>query len=387
MQAVILAAGEGYRLRPFTANKPKVMIKVANKPILEFVVEALASAGIRDIVMVVGYKRSRIMDYFKDGKDWNVSIKYAIQEQQIGTAHALKQAEPLIEDKEFLVLAGDNIVDHKTVERLEKPWTLAYKVSDEPSKYGVLITENGRVRGIVEKPDSPISNLINVGVYCFGKDVFNWIENRRDLVDVINAMIDGGYEFECVEANIWMDIVYPWDILRVNDFAMTFSGKVVAGKVERATLVGDIHVGSGSVIRSNSYIRGPCILGENCEIGPNVVIMPSTSIGNNVKIGAFCYVENCVIGDGVIIGPNCYLKDCVIDDGCLIGPNCSVVSGDIEIKIAGEYHSVKTGAFVGENCEIGANVVMDAGTVLGNRVRVSNLKHIRGMIPDSSTIM
>jgi len=387
MQAVILAAGEGYRLRPFTLNKPKVMIKIANKPILEYVVEALSSAGIRDLVLVVGYRKSRVMDYFGDGSRWNVNIEYAVQEQQIGTAHALKQAEKLVKCEEFIVLAGDNIVDARTIEKLEKKWTLAYKTSEEVSKYGVLIVKDSKVKKIVEKPREPVSNLINTGVYRFGIEIFEWIEDKKDLIEVINEMINSGYEFECVKAGLWMDIVYPWNVLEVNDFAIAFSGKTVAGKIEDATIVGSISVGSGSVIRANSYVKGPCIIGKNCEIGPNAVIMPTTSVGNNVKIGALCYIENCVIGNNVIIYPNCYLKDCVIDDGCVIGPNVSAISDKFELKIGEEFCSAKAGAFLGENCEVNAGVVMEAGTILGNYVRVAHLKKISGIIPDSSTIL
>ena len=387
MQAVILAAGEGQRLRPFTANKPKVMIKVANKPILEYVVEAVRDAGILDIVMVVGYKKSRIMDYFGDGSKWNVKIEYAIQRQQLGTAHALKQAEELIRDDKFLVLSGDNIVDSETIKRVNEPWTLAYKEAEEPSKYGVIVVSNGIIKEIIEKPEKPVSNLINVGIYCFTPEIFERIGDMTDLVSVINSMIEDGYEFKCVRANTWIDVVYPWDILKVNDFAMKFSGKVMAGKIEEAKIIGDVSIGKNTIIRGNVYVRGPVVIGENCEIGPNAVIMPSTSIGDNVKIEAFSYVENSVIGDNVIISPSSYIKDSVIDRGCVIGPNLTALSDFTEIKVGDEHHRVKTGVFVGEGCNIGANVIAEAGAVVGNNVRITSLKVVRGVIPDDTIIM
>ncbi len=387
MQAVVLAAGEGQRLRPFTANKPKVMIKVANKPILEYVIESLRDVGIMDIVIVVGYKRSRIMDYFGNGSRWNVKIKYAVQHQQLGTAHALKQAEQYVNDEEFLVLAGDNIVDSRTIKKVNRPWTLAYKEAEEPSKYGVVITSNGRVERIIEKPEEPVSNLVNTGIYCFTSDIFKMIGDQTDLVSVINSMIEEGYDFSCVKAEVWVDIVYPWDIIKVNDFAMRFSGKRVAGKIEQANIIGDVSIDRNTVVRGNTYIRGPVIIGENCEIGPNTVIMPSTSIGDNVKIGAFSYIENSVIGDNVIISPGSFIKDSVIDRGCIIKPNFTALSDSAEIKIGDEYHRVKTGVFIGEGCNIGANVVAEAGTVIGNNVRISSLKTVRGIIPDNSVIV
>ena len=386
MQAVILAAGEGQRLRPFTANKPKVMIKVANKPILEYVVEALRDAGILDIIMVVGYKRSRIMSYFGNGSKWGVRIEYAVQEKQVGTAHALKQAEKLIRDDEFLVLAGDNIVDSETIKRVNEPWTLAYKRAEEPSKYGVLIVSSGKVEKIVEKPEEPVSNLVNTGIYCFTPEIFEKIE-EIDLTSVVNSMIEEGYEFRCVEANVWVDIVYPWDIVKVNDFAMSFSGKVLAGKVEDSKIVGDVSIGKNSIIRGNVYIKGPVVIGENCEIGPNAVIMPSTSIGDNVKIGAFCYVDNSVVGNNVIIAPNSFVRDSVIDSGTKIDPNFVALSDFAEIKVGEEWCKAKAGVFISENCSIGAGVVAKAGTVIGNNVRIAPLKVVSGFIPDDSVVL
>ena len=387
MKAVILAAGEGQRLRPFTANKPKVMIKVANKPILEYVVEALRDAGIRDIVMVVGYKRRKIMDYFGDGSKWNVRIEYVVQENQLGTAHALKQAEGYVEDK-FIVLAGDNIVDSKTISKIEEPWTLVYKISEDPSKYGVIIMSDNKVERIIEKPKEPISNIVNTGIYCFTSEIFDIIGNETDLVSVVNRMIvEKGYEFKCIEANVWLDVVYPWDIVKVNSIAMMFSGKVTAGKVENAQIIGDVSIGENTVIRGNVYIRGPVIVGKNCEIGPNSVIMPSTSIGNNVKIGPFTYIENSVISDNVILGPNCYIKDSVIDRGCVIEAGFTALSGQAEVKVNNEIHKIKTGIFMGENCEIGAKVVAEPGTLIGNNAKISPLKVVRGTIPDNSLIV
>ena len=383
MQAVILAAGEGQRLHTFTANKPKVMIKVANKPILEFVVNALKDAGIQDIIMVVGYKRHRIMEYFGDGKNFGVRIRYAFQDQQLGTAHALKQAEDLIEGDEFLVLAGDNIVDSKSIQALRKIWSVSYKVSDEPTKYGVLITENGKVKEIVEKPKEPISNLVNTGMYRFGKEVFDWIGDKTDLISVINEMIKNGYEFRCVEANLWMDIVYPWDIIRVNELAMK-PAKILAGKIERATVI-ESCIGRNSIVRAGAYVKNS-LIGENCEIGENSVVK-SSSIGNNVKIGGLCYIENSVICDNVTIEANCFIKDSVIDRGCVIEPKFTALSGLAEIRIGNEIHRVKAGVFIGERCEIEANVVAKAGTVIGNDVRVASSKVVSGFIPDNTRVL
>ncbi len=386
MQAVVLAAGEGQRLRPFTANKPKVMIKVANKPILEYVIEALKNAGIHDIVLVVGYKRSRIIDYFGSGEKWGVKIRYAVQEQQLGTAHALKQAEKFVESDELIVVSGDNIFDSKTVEMLKEPWMMAFKKSDEPTKYGIVVTKNGVVEEILEKPKEAVGNLVNVGIYRFGREIFREIDGELDLVSVINKMIKKGYTFRCVEAQLWMDIVYPWDILKVNDLVMNFTGKIIGGVVKGAKIIGNVIVGKGSIIEAGAVIEGPVIIGDYCRIGANSVIRGSTSIGDGCTIGALSYIENSVIGENVSIGSGACIVDSVIDRGCRIDPKFTAISDVAKIKVD-NIHSIKFGAFIGEMCEIGSGVVAEAGAIIGNKVKVKPLKTLRESIPDCSLIV
>ena len=388
-QAVVLAAGEGQRLRPFTATKPKVMIKVANKPILEYVVSALKAAGIFDIIMVVGYRKERIMDYFGDGSKFGVKISYAFQNQQLGTAHALKQAEDMVDDS-FILLPGDNIIDTSTVKSaITEPYVLVYKRVREISKYGAVVLENGRIKEIVEKPKEEISYLANTGIYSLDREVFEKIGEVTSIVEVLNRMIDEGYRIRGVECSgKWYDVVYPWDILRVNDLAMEFEGKRVGGKVEPGvTIYGNVVVGDGSVIRSGSYIRGPVVVGNNCEIGPNTVIFPSTSIGDNVSIGPFSVISNSVVGDSVKLGSNCHVEDSVIDSGTVVSSHFAVISDETEVVVGGELHRIRAGVFIGEDCSVGAGVSSEPGSVVGNRVRVSSLRVLRGNIPDDSTVL
>lgn len=384
MQAAVLAAGEGQRLRPFTVNKPKVMIKIGNKPVLEYVIESLREAGIRDIVLVVGYRRTRVMDYFGDGSRWNVNIEYAIQEKQLGTAHALKQAEKFLSD-DFVVVSGDNIFDAETLKRLEK-WSVAFKRADEVSKYGVLEVVEGKVRRVVEKPEKPISALINTGIYRFGSEIFEFINDITDIPTVINRMIEAGYEFLAIEAEKWLDIVYPWDILKINEIAMDFRGVTVSGKIDDAEIVGDVSIGANSIVKHGAFIRD-ALVGKNCEIGQNTIIKGRTSIGDNVRIGALCYIENSVIGDNVVVGPQSYIKDSVIDNGCVIGAKFTTISDQASVIVEGEVHEIEAGAFIGENCSVGSNVVIEEGSIIGNRCKISPGKVVSGRIPDDSMVV
>ncbi|RLF52886.1 MAG: nucleotidyl transferase, partial [Thermoplasmata archaeon] len=191
-EAIILAAGEGKRLRPFTEDMPKVMLPIANKPILEYVINALAENKIDNIVIVVGYKKESIMSYFGNGSKWNINIEYAIQEKQLGTAHALLQAESFIKGNEFIVLPGDNVIDKESISRLisfSSP-ALIIEESEIPSKYGVIEMEENFIKKIVEKPKSAESNLISTGIYKFETNVFDLIkdcvkEGKNNLTDVV----------------------------------------------------------------------------------------------------------------------------------------------------------------------------------------------------------
>ena len=387
-QAVILAAGEGQRLQPFTRTKPKVMIEVANSPILEWVVGALRDVGIRDIIIVVGYKSERVLDYFGDGTDFGVEIRYAVQKQQLGTAHALRQAEDLVLD-EFILLSGDNIIDGETLASVEEPWSLVYKRVDEISKYGAVQLDDGRVVKITEKPaGDDTTHFANTGIYALKREIFDRIGDETSMVAVLN-LLARDLDLRGVESRgLWMDVVYPWDILRVNSRAIQFSGRTVAGRVEAGTrIIGDVQIGANTVIRGNTYIRGPVIIGKGCEIGPNAVIMPSTSIGDNVMIGSHAYITNSVINGGVRIAPGSFIERTVISRGCVIGARFTAESGMAEVKVGREYHCVETGIFIGEDCRIGANVTGMPGTILGNRSSVGSMKEVHGIIPDRSNVL
>ena len=192
-QAVILAAGEGQRLRPFTVTKPKVMLSIADKPILQYVIESLAQNGIRNIVLVVGYRKEQIFDYIGSGEQLGVDIVYITQERQLGTAHALAQAKAVIKN-DFLVLPGDNLIEADTIARFvtTKPDSVLVKMVDNPVRYGVVTIEEGVVKDIMEKPKEAKSNIVNTGIYAFTTEIFNFVEAELDIPDVLNKMLAQG---------------------------------------------------------------------------------------------------------------------------------------------------------------------------------------------------
>jgi UDP-N-acetylglucosamine diphosphorylase/glucosamine-1-phosphate N-acetyltransferase len=392
-QAVVLAAGEGERLRPFTASKPKVMIRVANKPILQYVVEALELNGIRRILFVVGYKKEKIMDYFCDGADFDVEIDYVVQEHLLGTGDALKQTENKT-DERFLVLSGDNVIlpetlsDSELLSLTEEDGNaILIKAHKDVSKFGVVTIKDGMVEDIIDNPSEEISNLVNTGIYVFKKEIFEFLE--AELTSTLRSMIIQGRRIKACETHeAWLDAVYPWNILSLNEIVLRKNPAEVEGKIERGvTIDAQVSIGKNSVIRANSYVKGPVIIGENCEIGPNACIFPSTSIGDDATIGAFTEIKNSVLMDGVKIGSFSSIHDSIFDTGSYAEGGFIARSEKADIEIGGEHHVVKIGALVGEYCEMGSNVIAHSGTAIGNRAKIKSMKVLSGKIPDGSLVV
>jgi UDP-N-acetylglucosamine diphosphorylase / glucose-1-phosphate thymidylyltransferase / UDP-N-acetylgalactosamine diphosphorylase / glucosamine-1-phosphate N-acetyltransferase / galactosamine-1-phosphate N-acetyltransferase len=389
-QAVILAAGEGLRLWPFTVNKPKSMIFVAGKPIIEYVIEALAVNGIRDIIIVTGHKKEHILDYLGDGTDYGVLIRYIYQKQRLGTAHALAQARNHT-DKEFLVISGSKLIMPDTISTLVEaaPPAILARIEPEPYRYGVVSMNNGKLTGIVEKPVHSESNLINAGIYSFTSEIFNYIGSNLGIPDILNDMVRRDRLITVLESqSTWFDVIYPWDILTLNSLLLKKVKEEQNGIIESGvTIKGSVRIGKNSFIRSNSYIEGPVFIGDGCNIGPHSCVLPSTSIANNVVINPFCEIRNSVIEDDVNIGSGSIIQDTVIDQGCLIGPQFSSCSEEREAHVGNDLQKIRMGAMIGEGCKIGNNVTCTAGVIAGNYCQIRSHKLINEKIPDRSVVV
>ncbi|MFH0941900.1 MAG: bifunctional sugar-1-phosphate nucleotidylyltransferase/acetyltransferase [Chloroflexota bacterium] len=389
-QAVILAAGEGQRLRPFTVSKPKAMLAIAGRPILSYVIESLAKNGIRDIILVVGYRKEQVLDWLSLSEPSGVEITCVTQTKQLGSAHALAQAEPFVND-DFLVLPGDKLIEAATIARFVtvSPQAIMAKIVDNPGRYGVLSIEKGALKGITEKPKDPLSNIINTSVYAFSKKVFEFIEPELDIPVVLNKMISSGIAIGTYETEgVWLDVVYPWDILNLNGVVLRRLISSLGGQVEAlVSIKGQVSIGKGTVIRSNSYLAGPLTIGENCDIGPNVCLLAATSIGDNVSVSPFSEITNSVIGNDVTIGSGCTVQDSVIGQGCNIKGHLTACSGDTDVQINNEHYRVTVGAMLGEGCTLDYGVVAEPGVILGNLSQVSAMKLIKGRLPDRSLVL
>ena len=225
MNAVILAAGKGTRLRPLTEDKPKVLVEVDGRPLIEYAFDALIDAGVSEFVVVVGYESELIVDRYGDAYE-GVPITYAHQHEQLGLAHALVTAEPYVDD-DFVLMLGDNVFEANlgdVIDRRAEGADAALLVEEVPweeaSRYGVCdTTEDGEITRVVEKPDDPPSNLVMTGFYVFTPAIFHACHlvqpsdrGEYELPDAIDLLIRSGRTVDAVRMDGWrIDVGYPAD--------------------------------------------------------------------------------------------------------------------------------------------------------------------------------
>ncbi|MEM2891750.1 MAG: sugar phosphate nucleotidyltransferase [Thermoplasmata archaeon] len=391
MKAVILAAGEGMRLRPLTVSEPKVMIPVANRPILEYVVDALVKNDVRDIVMVVGYRKERIMSHFEDGKKFGAKIDYVVQDRQLGNGHALLCARDRLSG-EFMVLPGDNIVDGRAVGDLLRsgacPSALVVE-SDNPSKYGVVTLDRGAITSVHEKPAEAISNIILTGMYCLDDRIFGLIEQaiasgEYGLSNAVQLSLAERPVTPVFSDGLWIDAVYPWDLLELNAAALENLPVRTSGKLEaQVTLSGPVGIGEETVIRAGTTIYGPVLIGDGCDIGPNVTILPSTSIGNSVSIEPYTVVKNSILMSNCSIGAHSYLSHCVLGYGVKSQSHLMAPGAEAYVNIGDEFFKVPhMGSILGEDSIFGSGVSIEPGTIVGAGCKVSSGARITRNLPN-----
>ncbi len=400
MIAIILAAGEGSRLKPFTITRPKVMIPVGNKPILEYVITALRESGIIDIILVVGYKREKIMDYFGDGHSRGVDITYVEQSPQLGTAHALRQAAHLIND-DFLVVNGDTVVDASDIKEIlhAQPCDVAMLTihTSSAQKYGVVETNNGLVKSIEEKPKHEDGgNMVNAGVYRFSTRIIKFLEyldiserGEYEITDAIKKMIGGEYTVRAVNSKaMWMDALYPWDLLKLNSVTLKRQTFEMSGIMEADVHVtGQVGIGNNSVVRSGTYIMGPVCIGDNCDIGPNSVILPDTSIGSDCTIEPFTRISNSILMNNVKVASFSNISGSIIGEGTTIGAGYIAEEGNAIVETDGTLNEASIGAIIGDNTDIAGRVLSMPGNIIGIRCKVGSGIVVRSNIRDHTVVV
>ena len=399
LKAIILAAGEGSRMRPLTYTRPKVMLPIANKSILEHLLIEARDAGIREFVFVVGYHDERVRGYFGGGDRWGVSIIYSNQRRQLGTADALKSVKNLV-DGNFLVINGDVIVDKKGISQLSRKNsnTVGIVEVENARELGVIEVSGDRVVHIYEKVKKPTSHMANTGLYLFTLDIFDAISRTSksprgeyEITDSLQLMIDKGHSVSYQKISHWLDLSYPWDLLLANESLLTGIEAQNLGDVEgNAVMKGEVAIGKGTVVRSGSYIVGPVVIGQNCDIGPNCCIRPYTSIGDDCRIGSAVDVKNSIVMNGSKIPHHNYVGDSVIGEECNLGAGTKLANVRLDksnIRVANiDTKRRKLGAIIGDRVEIGINASINVGSVIGNNTLIGPGAAVSGVILPNSKL-
>ena len=357
MKAVILAAGKGERLRPLTDYKPKAMLPICNKPLLDYHIKALESNGIDDIAIVVNYLEEEIRKHLKE-KD----LKFYRDEKISGTASALLAARNFIDD-EFILLYGDIFFDAPISEVLENRNSMAVFFVEDVSSYGEVIIEEGRVIGIREKSGKG-SGFVNAGIYHLDPSIVEFLEKTDrsergefELTDSIMMLSESKGVKAVKLEGFWKDIGYPWDYIDANMYVLRKIG---------------FSVGENTEIWSSAVIRRPAVIGNDCEI-KNCVI-ESSVIGNECVVGEFSVVKRSVVMDKSNVPHLNYVADSVIAENCNLGAGTKIANlrfdnANVKVTIKGKRVDSgrrKLGAFIGYNVKTGINVSIYPGVKIGS---------------------
>jgi len=369
MKAVIMAGGEGTRLRPQTSNLPKPMLPLVGRPMMEHIISLLRRHGITDIVVTVAFLPNVIRNYFGDGSELGVRMVYATEETPLGTAGSVGNAKAEL-DERFLVISGDVLTDidlTSVIEFHEKNQamaTLALCAVENPLEFGIVITrEDGSIERFLEKPGwgQVFSDTINTGIYVLEPEIFDLIPEGRSVdfsSEVFPAVLEsGGALFGYVADSYWEDVGTTAAYLKAHEDIL--NGKVevdIAGFELRP----GVWVGKGSSVDPTAEIVGPAYIGENCSIDAEVELGAYSTVGANTRVGERAIVRHSVIGENAYLGPGARVEGAVIGrtadlrrgarcdpgsvvgEGCLIGAHAEIRS---DVKVY-PYKVVEAGAQV-----------------------------------------
>lgn len=397
LKAIILSAGEGSRMRPLTLTKPKTMLPVAGKPIIQYNIESLRDNGITDILLIVRYKEEMVRNYFGDGSDFGVNISYKTQKDFLGTANAISYGEDFIDDS-IIVLNGDIILDDEIIHEIIKkynyltPDTLMLLTEvEDPSAFGVAEIENGNIKSIVEKPkrEEAPSNLVNAGIYIFNKDIFDKIRKTEisergeyEITDSVSLQIkDNKTVIGHKTSKDWIDVGRPWELIEVNEDLIGKLKTEIKGTIEDGAFIhGEVFLDEGSVIKAGVYIEGNVYIGKNCDIGPNSYIRGNTYFGDNVHVGNAVEIKNSIIMENTNVSHLSYVGDSVIGSNCNIAAGTNIANlrfdnATIKTKIKNQKIDSgrrKLGAIIGDSVKTGINSSFSPGVKVGHNSTIGS---------------
>ncbi len=378
MEAVVLAAGRGTRMGPLTDRIPKPLLPVAGQPLLKHILTQAAPVVDR-FVIVVGYEGDRIRQSIGDEVE-SVPVAYVEQPEQRGTADAVVVASETVEAP-FLVLNGDVLVEGDVLHRLVDTTApaLVGTTVDDPTQYGVLSVEDGRLVDIVEKPADPPSNLINAGLYLVDAGLADALaavdESARgelELTDAIAQRIESGVRV-IAHDEYWLDVGYPWDLLGATEVVLDQLETRLEGDLHpSASIEGPVVVEAGATVEAGSTLRGPVVIASGATVGPHAYVRDGAVIGPDATVGHATEVKASILMREATASHLSYIGDSILGMGVNLGAGTTVANlrhdgASVKVPIKGALRDTgrrKFGVILGHEVHTGINTSLNAGLVL-----------------------
>jgi mannose-1-phosphate guanylyltransferase / phosphomannomutase len=346
MKAVVMAGGEGTRLRPMTASMPKPLLPVVNRPIMEHVLRLLKRHGLTETVVTVQFLASLVRNYFGDGEDLGIDLHYATEEEPLGTAGSVKNAEHLLRDDTFLVISGDALTDvdltdliafHKDKGALV---TVCLTRVPNPLEFGItIVDDDGRVQRFLEKPSwgQVFSDTVNTGIYVMEPEVLDRVAEGETVdwsADVFPALLAAGAPiYGYVAEGYWEDVGTHESYVQAQ--ADVLSGRVDV-EIDGFEVSPGIWVAEGADVSPDAILHGPLYIGDYAKVDAGAELREFTVLGSNVVVKGGAFLHRAVVHDNVFIGPQTNLRACVIgkntdimraariDEGVVVGDECVI---------------------------------------------------------------
>ncbi|WP_041274615.1 mannose-1-phosphate guanyltransferase [Desulforamulus reducens] len=369
MKAIIMAGGEGTRLRPLTCGLPKPMMPVCNRPMMEHILHLLKKHGVHDIGVTLQYLPEAIRGYFGNGADFNVHMRYYVEEVPLGTAGSVKNAQKFL-DETFIVISGDALTDLDLSQALEfhrkkgAIATLVLTPVDIPLEYGVVITNgDGHITQFLEKPGwgEVFSDTVNTGIYILEPEVLNYFEPGQkfdfsnDLFPIL--LKEKQPLFGVSLSGYWCDIGNLQQYVQAHQDCLT--GKVSVS-IPGEQVAPGVWVGENTQIQAGAKIIGPALIGQNCKIGAAAVLGTYSVIGNNCLIGDQSTLKRSVLWDGVYLGSRAAIRGAVVGSGVKINTNASVYEG----AVIGSGSIIKERALLKPDVKLWPDKVVESGATV-----------------------
>ena len=373
MKAVIMAGGEGTRLRPLTCSRPKPMVPVANKPVMQYIIELLRKYELVDIAVTLQYMPETIKDYFRDGSEYGVNLSYYVENTPLGTAGSVKNAEEFLDDT-FIVISGDALTDADLKSAVDfhnnkgSIATLLLKKVDVPLEYGVVVTDSeSRVTRFLEKPSwgEVFSDTVNTGIYILSPVVLTYF-NRNEMFDFSRDLFpillnEGMPMYGYIIDDYWCDIGDP--NAYIQSHIDIFEGKVkinIPGK----EIMKNVWVGEGTAIDENVKIHSPCIIGKHTRVKKNSLIGEYSIIGDSNIIGEGASIKRSIIWNNSLIDENVELRGNVVCNKVHFYNNSSA----FENSVIGDDTVIKENAIIKPNIKIWPDKLIDEGTIVNSNL-------------------